>query len=212
MIARVLVVCSTLLAGMALAQEPSPAPPVPPVPVPPPAAVVPVVLHTLLGDIRIELEKDRAPVTVANFLRYVDARRFDGINFYRAVVIGEEGKFGLLQAGLQGNREKLFPPIAHEAPAATGLSHVDGAISMARHDPGSATADFFIVVGDLVSLDGKAGGEDQGYAVFGRVVEGMDLVRQLLQFPRDPEAGADSGMKGQMLAPPVRIVTVRRAD
>src|SRR6185369_16814461 len=103
-----------------------------------------------------------------------------------------------------------FKPIAHEPTSATGLSHLDGAISMARTNPGTATADFFIVIGDLTSLDAKADGSDPGYAMFGRVTSGMDLVHQMLELPRSAEAG-DGSMKGQMRAEPVKILTVRRA-
>lgn len=175
------------------------------------AATVGVILSTSLGDIRVAVEVERAPVTAANFLRYVDTKRFDGINWYRAMKLDAEGKYGLVQAGLRGDRKRTFKPIAHESPAATGLSHVDGAISMARLAPGTATADFFVVIGDLVSLDGTADGADPGYAVFGRVTEGMDVIRQMLDLPRDPNAG-DAVMKGQMLAAPVRILTVRRSE
>jgi peptidyl-prolyl cis-trans isomerase A (cyclophilin A) len=180
-----------------------------PAPAPTPA-IVPVVLQTSLGPIRIEVEIERAPLTGANFLRYVDNKRFDGVTWYRAMKLDPEGRYGLVQAGLRGDRKRTFKPIAHEAPAATGLSHVDGAISMARLAPGTATADFFVVIGDLVSLDGKPDSDDPGYAVFGRVTEGMDIIRQMLDLPRDPNAG-DAVMKGQMLAQPVRILTVRRA-
>ncbi|MEO7774301.1 MAG: peptidylprolyl isomerase, partial [Steroidobacteraceae bacterium] len=151
-------------------------------PATPPTATTPVVLHTNLGDIRVALEAERAPLTTKNFLRYVDAKRFDNITFYRAVKIGEEGKYGLVQGGLKGDPQLSYPPISHESPASTGLSHVDGAISMARLDPGTATADFFLIVGDLVSLDGKPDG-DPGYAVFGRVTEGMEIVRTILGLP-----------------------------
>ena len=200
---KALLVCCSLVSGLALAQEPPP----PPVP-----ALVNVVIHTAMGDIAVALEKDRAPITAKNFLRYVDAKRFDGANFYRAVSIGEEGKYGMLQGGLRGDPKKVFPPIAHEAPAATGLSHVDGAISMARLAPGTARAEFFIVAGNLLALDGKPEENDPGYAVFGRVTSGMDLVIQMLALPRDPKAGMESGMQGQMLAQPVKILTVRRAE
>lgn len=177
----------------------------------PSAAVVPVLLQTSLGVIRIEVEIERAPVTAANFLRYVDNKRFDGVTWYRAMKLDAEGRYGLVQAGLRGDRKRLFKPIAHESPAVTGLSHTDGAVSMARLAPGTATADFFVVIGDLVSLDGKPDSDDPGYAVFGRVTEGMDVIRQMLDLPRDPNAG-DAVMKGQMLATPVRILTVRRAN
>jgi len=206
MIVRYLIVWVALFAGPALAQEATPAP------APAPSVPVSVIFQTLLGNFRVELAQDRAPVTVGNFLRYVDAKRFDGISFYRAVAIGDEGKFGLVQAGLRDSADKLYPPIAHEAPAVTGLTHLDGTISMARFDPGTATADFFFVVGDLVSLDGNPADKDPGYAAFGRVAEGMEVVRQILNLPRDPEAGAESGMKGQMLAEPVKVLTVRRAE
>jgi peptidyl-prolyl cis-trans isomerase A (cyclophilin A) len=204
-----LALCS-LFALAAHAQESSPdaqsLPTAPPV-----AKVVGVVLQTSLGEIRVDLEPGRAPVTVANFLRYVDAKRFDGISWYRALKLDPEGKYGLVQGGVQGDPKRTFKPIAHESPSVTGLRHVDGAISMARLEPGSATAEFFIIVGDLVSLDGTADGSDPGYAVFGRVTQGMDLVRQMLELPRDPQAG-EGAMKGQMLAEPVKILAVRRVD
>ncbi len=178
-------------------------------PAPPPATTT-VVMTTAQGEIRIAVETERAPVTAANFLRYVDNKRFDGMTFYRAHKITEDGQYAIVQGGLQGNPKKVFKPIAHESPLDTGLSHVDGAISMAREAPGSATADFFIIVGDLVSLDGKPDGSDPGYAVFGKVVEGMDVVRAMLELPRTEEA-RNPVMKGQMLAEPVKVLTVRRA-
>jgi peptidyl-prolyl cis-trans isomerase A (cyclophilin A) len=170
-----------------------------------------VVLQTSLGEIRLALEKQRAPITVANFLRYIDGKRFDGVSFYRALKLDADGKYGLVQGGLRGNKKRAFKPIAHESPATTGLRHVNGAVSMARGDPGSATADFFITVGDLESLDGKPGTDDPGYAVFGHVTAGMDLVLKMLDLPRDPLAG-EGVMKGQILAEPVKILTARRAD
>jgi len=172
-------------------------------------ATVPVVLHTTLGDIHVALEVERAPITARNFLRYVDSRRFDGITFYRAVKVSDDGQYGLVQGGLQNDPRRVFKPIAHEAPSVTGLSHVDGAISMARAAPGSALADFFIVVGDLPSMDGKADGSDPGYAVFGRVTQGMDVVHAILQLPRSDKA-RNPVMQGQMLAQPVKILSVRR--
>jgi peptidyl-prolyl cis-trans isomerase A (cyclophilin A) len=177
----------------------------------PAAELVNVVLHTTMGDILLALDRAHAPLTADNFLHYVDQKRFDGIAFYRAVKIDEEGKYGLVQAGLRGNPKRLYAPIAHESPRTTGLSHVDGALSMAREAPGTADADFFIVVGDLVALDGQPTGDDPGYAVFGRVLAGMDVVRAMLELPRDQQAG-EGVMQGQMLAGPVRILAARRAD
>ena len=177
----------------------------------PEVALVRVVLHTELGDIVLGLDPQHAPITAANFLRYVDEKRFDGITFYRALKLDQDGKYGLVQGGLRGNFQRVLDPIAHEAPSATGLKNVDGAVAMARLDPGTADADFFIDVGDLPSLDGQPGSDDPGYAVFGRVLEGMDIVHKILDLPRDPDAG-EGTMKGQMLASPVQIVTVRRAE
>jgi peptidyl-prolyl cis-trans isomerase A (cyclophilin A) len=179
-------------------------------PAPAQGDIVRVLMHTELGDIVLGLDRGRAPVTANNFLRYVDLKRLDGCTFYRAMKIDDEGKYGLVQGGLQGNPKRILKPIAHESPAVTGLSHVDGAISMARGDPGTATSDFFIVIGDLAALDGKPADNDPGYAVFGRVLEGMEVVRALLEQPRDPDKG-ESVMKGQMIAQPVKIITVRRA-
>ena len=185
-----LAVIACAACAMALAQEP-PAGDQPateavtadavPVPPPPPApALVNVILHTTMGDIAVALEIDRAPLTVKNFLHYVDTKRYDGGTFYRAVAIGDEGKYGMLQGGIRANPKKVFAPVPHESPQVTGLSHVDGAISMARFAPGTAKAEFFIVMGNLTSLDGKPDGSDPGYAVFGHVTSGLELAHQIL--------------------------------
>jgi peptidyl-prolyl cis-trans isomerase A (cyclophilin A) len=200
----VLFACSALLATMGRTQEAAPVPPAAPVP-----EVVKVVMRTTLGDIRLEIDKGRAPITAANFLRYVDQKRFDNITFYRAMKLDEEGKYGLVQGGLRGDPRRVYPAIAHEPSAVTGLSHKDGAISMAQAKPGTATADFFIIIGDLVSLDGKNTPEDPGYAVFGRVTEGMDVAKTIMSQPKSPTEG-EGVMKGQMLAPPVKVITTRR--
>ena len=208
----VLLACNT---SVGRAEEPAPAesaaqPAVPTNPVRPATAASPTVevrLHTAQGDIVLTLDPAHAPVTTANFLRYVDQKRFDGAHFYRAVPIGDEGKYGLLQGGLYGTRVQTFRPVAHEAPAVTGLHHMDGAVSMARGAPGTAASEFFIVIGDLVDLDAKD--DDPGYAVFGHVESGMDVVIQLLAMPRSPDAGG-ADMRGQMLVSPVKIVTARR--
>lgn len=200
----------SLWSGTALGQD---APPPAGADVPPPiaSATVKVVLRTALGDISLALEKERAPVTVNNFLHYVDQKRLDGSEFYRAVTLDEQGQYGLIQGGLRNNSRRVFKPIAHEPTNVTGLSHLSGAISMARAEPGTASADFFIVIGDNVSYDAQPDAGDPGYAAFGHVVEGMDVVRAILQQPR--AAGAGEGvMSGQMIANPVKILTVRRAD
>jgi peptidyl-prolyl cis-trans isomerase A (cyclophilin A) len=168
-----------------------------------------VKMHTPQGDIVLELYADKAPITVKNFLHYVDTRRLDGATFYRSSTPPGDKTFdyGILQGGLQGDPKKVFPPIAHESTAKTGLSHTDGTISMTRYAPGTATADFSICVGDQTYLDATP--KDPGYAAFGRVVEGMDVVKKLLAQPRDPNKGVGV-MKGEMLAKPVPILTVRR--
>lgn len=168
-----------------------------------------VKMHTAQGDITIELYADKAPITVRNFLHYVDTRRLDGATFYRSSTPPGDKSFdyGILQGGLQGDPKKVFPPIPHESTAKTGLSHTDGTISMTRYAPGTATADFSICVGDQTYLDATP--KDPGYAAFGRVVDGMDVVKKLLAEPRDPNKGVGV-MKGEMLAHPVTILSVRR--
>lgn len=174
-----------------------------------PAQAVRVAIETTAGTILAETDP-RAPVTSANFLRYVDEGRFDGMTFYRGMVLGPA--VGLIQGGTSGAPDKVLAPIAHEPTSLTGLSHTDGALSMARFDPGTATGDFFIIVGNVSSLDagGSAPG-DPGFAVFGHVVEGMDVVRRILAAPKSPTEG-EGFMRGQMLEPRIRIVSVRRVE
>jgi peptidyl-prolyl cis-trans isomerase A (cyclophilin A) len=172
-------------------------------------ATTDVILHTALGDIRIALDTARAPITAQNFLKYVDAGRLDGTTFYRALKYDKAGTEGLVQGGLQGSTRSAFPPIAHESTVTTGLSHVDGAVSMARGKPGSARGEFFIVIGSMINYDGVPNGGDPGFAVFGRVMTGMPVVRKMMRLPRAKEARSEH-MQGQMLAEPVAILTARR--
>jgi peptidyl-prolyl cis-trans isomerase A (cyclophilin A) len=167
-----------------------------------------VTVTTSEGPITLALERERAPVTTANFLRYVDARRFDGTNFYRAMPLGESA--GLIQGGVRNRSDLIFPPIAHEPTTKTGLTHDDGAISLARAAPGSGRGDFFIVIGSVPTLDANpaATGDKLGYAPFGHVTTGMDIVRRILRAPT--AAGGPPGMTGQILSAPVKIVSVRR--
>jgi peptidyl-prolyl cis-trans isomerase A (cyclophilin A) len=210
-----LAACASLWLGVGLAQDAAEPPVADAAPQPlaatPAPATTRVVLKTSLGDIALAVETERAPITAANFLRYVDQRRLDGSDFYRAMAVGDDGQYGLIQGGLRGNPKRVLKPIVHESTGGTGLSHVSGAISMARADPGTATADFFIVIGDLVSLDAQPNGGDPGYAVFGHVVDGMEVVHLIFGQPRSPTAG-EGIMRGQMLAPPVKIMTARRAN
>lgn len=210
------VVCVTgIFSGGLMAQTASvtaPAAPVlAPVPQPKPATVR-VSIQTSEGPIVLELEKDRAPITTRNFLRYVDEKRYDGQTFYRAVNLAED--FGLIQGGetILKPGQRQLPPIAHEPTTLTGLSHQTGTISMGRLAPGTARSDFFITVGDMSSLDAHPDkpGDNAGFAAFGHVVEGMDVVMKIMRAPINPALGARQGMTGQMLAQPVRIISVRR--
>lgn len=206
------------LATSAGAQEITEPPPIPEQAVPAPVVAsapvtVKVAMRTELGTLVLEIEKERAPITAANFLRYVDQKRLDGITFYRAVKIGDTGEYGFAQAGVKGDPKRVLKPIAHEPTTVTGLSHVSGAISMARLAPGSATAEFFMVLGDLKAMDAnpQASGDNLGYAVFGRIIEGMDVLKAIIEQPRSPTAG-QGVMKGQMLAKEIKILTVRRVE
>lgn len=173
-----------------------------------------VVMETELGEIVIALETERAPITAGNFLRYVDEKRFDGTVFYRAMRLdwGEQPN-GLIQGGTQYDPERILPPIAHEPTNLTGVKHTLGAISMARNEPGSATGDFSIMLAPQPGLDADPASEDEnlraGYAAFGHVTQGMDVVRAIFDAPVDPGKG-EGWMKGQMLAEPVTIVSARR--
>ena len=173
-----------------------------------------VVIATELGDIVVALETERAPITAANFLRYADEKRFDGIVFYRAMKLdwGEQPN-GLVQAGAQFDPKRILPPIAHEPTNVTGVKHVEGAISMARNEPGTANGDWSIMLAPQPGLDADPASEDPelraGYAAFGHVTQGMDVVRAIFEAPVDPDKG-EGWMKGQMLASPVKVTSVRR--
>jgi peptidyl-prolyl cis-trans isomerase A (cyclophilin A) len=188
-----------------------PAPPPPPAPL---GDVVRVEMVTALGPIVIDLDHKRAPVTVKNFVRYVDTRRFDGMSFYRTMHLdwGTQPN-GIVQAGLRGNPLKLFPPIAHEPTSQTGILHKAGTLSMARHAPGTASADFSILLSDLEGFDADPKSDNPelraGYAAFGQVVSGMEVVRKIYDAPRSATLG-EGFMKGQMLDPQIKVLTVRR--
>ena len=176
---------------------------------PPAAGAVRVILETSAGTILVETDP-RAPITSANFLRYVEEGRFDGTDFYRGMELG--AGTGVVQGGTANAPDRILPPIAHEPTSQTGLRHIDGALSMARFDPGTADGDFFIIVGNLPGFDaGRAAPDDPGFAVFGRVVEGMDVVRSILAAPKSSTEG-EGFMRGQMLDPRVRIISARRVS
>lgn len=170
-------------------------------------------MQTSVGSMVFELDREHAPITVANFLRYVREKRFDGTAFYRAMNIAPG--YGLIQGGTSNAVKRTLPPIKHEPTTQTGLSHVDGALSMARGAPGTAAGDFFITIGTLTALDanpnlpGDSSVDKLGYAVFGRVVEGMDTVQRILQAKISATKGVEAGMKGQMIDVPVKIIAAK---
>jgi len=168
-----------------------------------------VMLQTELGDILIEIDRQNAPVTAANFLKYVDEQRFKSASFYRTVRLDNqpdnEVKIEVIQGGIGFVESELrLAPIEHETTEETGILHKDGTFSMARSTPGSASSEFFICIGDQPELDfgGKRNPDGQGFAAFGRVIEGMDVVRKIQQLPDE----------GQMLKSPLQIEEIRRVQ
>src|SRR3984893_17604800 len=167
--------------------------------------MVRVVIETEKGDIEVELDAAKAPNTVANFLKYVDGGFYDGGRFHRTVTLknqpDDKVKIEVIQAGINPKKEKEeFAPIKLERTDKTGLAHKDGTISMARDGPDTATSDFFICVGDQPELDfgGKRNPDGQGFAAFGRVVKGMEVVKKIQA----------SKAEGQDLKPPIKIVKI----
>lgn len=183
-----------------------------PAPVATPAATLPrVALDTSVGRIVLELETVKAPITAANFLRYVDQKKLDGVVFYRDVKVADH--FGFVQFGTDGDARRTLPPIRHEPTSETGLHHTDGTISVARLGLGTARGDFTISVGDQTpSLDaGHGQPEDgQGYAAFGHVVEGMDAVVKILDAPVSTTATRRGAFQGQVPMRPVTVISARR--
>lgn len=169
--------------------------------------LVRVRLETSAGPIVVAVDVRRAPITAGNFLRYVDEKRLDGTTFYRAARSRNNPKSGLVQGGNNHKVSRSLAPIAHEPTSRTGLRHVDGTLSMARNAPGSAMGDFFITVGAAKYLDARPG--YPGYAAFGHVVSGMDVVGRILALPTYP-GGYSIETMGQSIRRPVRIVAARR--
>jgi peptidyl-prolyl cis-trans isomerase A (cyclophilin A) len=166
-----------------------------------------VLIRTELGDIQVRLFPGKAPRTVSNFLRYVDEGLFEGGRFHRTVRPDNQPNDSIKIAVIQGDidpsrRSGRHAPIGLETTEQTGVLHLDGAISMARAGPNTATSSFFICVGDQPELDfgGRRNPDGQGFAAFGVVVDGMDVVRAINQ--------AAAG--GQDLSPPIAILGVER--
>ena len=175
-----------------------------------------IVMLTSQGDIEIDLYVAKAPVTAGNFLQLVDDGHMDGGSFYRAVSYANDNgnpKIEVIQGGRGDALEGEIEAIDHETTEQTGILHTDGVISMARDGVGTATSEFFIVIGDQPGLDyGEVRNPDeQGFAAFGMVVSGMDVVRAIRNLPADGSTDSDY-TKGQMLTEPVVISTVRRAE
>lgn len=165
-----------------------------------------VLMRTEMGDITIEVAVDQAPVTAANFLRYVDAGLFDGTVFHRSVTKASPRNQAVPIEVIQGGQvagAKSFPAIPLERTSATGLRHSDGAVSMARSGPDTATSSFFICLGDQPELDfgGKRNADGQGFAAFGRVVDGLEVVRRIQASPVDER---------EQLTPPIKILSASR--
>jgi len=166
-----------------------------------------VLLHTSAGDITLEIDSVHAPATAANFLHYVDAGLYRGGLFHRTVTPDNQPnnavKIEVIQAGMDSTRSaQRAAPIALERTSVTGLRHTDGVVSMARGGPDTATDGFFICIGDQPELDfgGKRNADGQGFAAFGKVTAGMDVVRKIQRSPAN----------GQRLSPPVSILDAKR--
>lgn len=215
---RLITMTLGLLATPVLAQtSPAPAPQPAPTPAvaPTPVAALPrVKIDTTVGSFTVEVETAKAPVTAANFLHYVDQKKLDGITFYRTCKVAD--KFGFVQFGTNGDPKRTLPPIKHEPTTITGLKHLNGTLSTARLAPGSARGDFTISVGDQPSFDADptrpedATKTNLGYAAFGRVVDGMDVVLKIFDAPIDPNATVRGSFKGEVPAAPVRVLSARR--
>ena len=172
-------------------------------------------VQTELGDIVIEVDPIKAPITTANFLKYVDAGHYDGGVFHRTVKMDNQPestvKIEVIQAGVNPDRAKEgFPPITLERTSVTGILHKDSVVSMARGAPDSATSGWFVCINDQPSLDfgGARNPDGQGFAAFGRVVSGMDVVRKIQAAPSSTNRTTNT--EAQRLTPPIKIVKVAR--
>ena len=167
-----------------------------------------VAIETSVGTIVVATDNRRAPRTSANFLTYVDDGRFDGVTFYRAARRKSNPGLGLIQGGIDTDARRSLPPIPHEPTSRTGIRHLDATLSMARPNrPDSAMGNFFITLGATPNMDAR--GDYIGYAAFGHVVGGMDVVRRILAMPTCCGSGP---MRGQMIIRRVTILRARRLD
>lgn len=184
-----------------------------PVPVPAPVPAIPaprVAIETSAGRIVVEVDTAHAPISARNFLRYVDEKRLDGVTFYRTTKVADH--FGFVQFGTAGDAKRSLPPIKHEPTSVTGLRHVDGTLSTARLAPGTARGEFTISVGAQPSFDADPArpGDNLGYAAFGHVAEGMDVVLRIFDAPVSPTKTMQGVFKGEVPEAAVKILTARR--
>lgn len=174
----------------------------------PTSGYVRVLLETSKGDIIVAVDVRRAPKTSRNFLAYVDDGRLNGTEFYRSARKKADPTKGYIQGGIRTNLRRSLPPVKHEPTTQTGIKHEHATISMARKDRlGSATGNFFLTVGATHYMDATA--NYAGYAAFGRVVAGMNIVKRILAVPT---SGGTGPMKGQMIDNPVKIIRAKRLD
>lgn len=167
-----------------------------------------VAIETSVGVIVVAVDQKRAPRTSANFLTYVDDGRFDGVTFYRAARRKRDPHYGLIQGGIDTDARRSLPPIPHEPTSKTGILHLDATVSMARPNrTNSAMGNFFITIGATPTMDAR--GDYIGYAAFGHVVGGMDVVKKILSVPTCCGSGP---MRGQMIVKPIAIIRARRLD
>ena len=169
--------------------------------------VIPISMGTELGSIQMELYPDRAPITVSNFLRYVDENRYEDFHFYRVVHMENQPdndvKIEVIQGGLGFDKHPMeLPTIVHETTDKTGIRHLNGILSMARLEPGTASSEIFICINDQPELDfgGKRNPDNQGFAAFGKVISGMDVVRKIQLLPET----------NQMLDKVVKVNSIQR--
>ena len=169
--------------------------------------IIPISMETELGPIQLELYPDRAPITVSNFLRYVDKNRYEDLHFYRVVHMKNQPdndvKIEVIQGGLGFDKHPMeLPTILHETTDKTGIRHLNGTLSMARLEPGTASSEIFICINDQPELDysGKRNPDGQGFAAFGKVISGMDVIRKIQLLPETK----------QMLDKVVKVNSIQR--
>ena len=168
-----------------------------------------IIINTSLGDITVELYPQKAPITVSNFLKLIDANVYDDATFYRTVTLNNqpdnEVKIEVIQGGLSFTKDLVdFETIAHETTETTGILHENGVISMARNKPGSASTEFFICVGDQPSLDfdGTRNPDLQGFSAFGKVIKGLEIVKQI----------QEQSEEKQLMKPRIPIDSIKRIN